>query len=153
MEAQTHEVGSTLFEEFEPVAPRVGGIEAAVAGKCLVVDDRDIVGTQKLAQSLQVGNNKREMCFLCRLKLAFNADVDLLGGALEPAAPAFAQRRRLFNLLHAQKTAIKFARCRLATLWRSDLNVVDAQNAFFHTKNRIPAALECVLTVTRVRVA
>jgi len=72
------------------------------------------------------------MSFFRGREIAFDADVELAIAALEPAATARAQERRLFDFAHAEERAVEIARRRLATFGCGDLDVIDSGDARSH---------------------
>jgi hypothetical protein len=76
----------------------------------------------------EISDRERWMRLFRGAKIGFDADVELLIAALKPAATTGAERSWLFDFSQAENRAIKFASRGLATLWRSQLDVVDASD-------------------------
>src|SRR5580658_802344 len=120
------------LDEFDAIAPRILCVETTRAGNRVIVDDGDAAGRQGFAQFIEIRDFEGGMRFLGRREISLDADVHLPIAALKPASAACAQHRRLFDFLHAEERAVKFARRGLASFGRGDLNVIDSGDARFH---------------------
>jgi hypothetical protein len=90
------------FQEFEAVAPRIFGEKAASVGEGGVIDDFDPVSEQCLSQFVEIAGSEGGVSFLCRPKVFFYADVELLAAALEPTTAARTERLGLFQFWQAE---------------------------------------------------
>ncbi len=115
-------------QEFQAVAPGVFGEEAAGVWEGVVVGDLNAGSKQSVAQLVEILGDKRGVGFLGGAEVALDADVQLLGAALKPAASARAERRWLFDFREAEERAVEFAGGGLASLGSGNLNVVQARD-------------------------
>ena len=113
-------------------------MEAADTGE-RVVSNLDTASEQGLAQFAEVGHDEGGMTFSGGEEMFFNADVKLLGAALEPAAATGAKRLGLFDFGQTEERAIKFAGGGFATLRGGDLKVIELGDPGFHRQYKIPA--------------
>lgn len=120
------------FDEFQPIAPGVFGIESADIRQIVVFDDRNAAGNQRFPQFIETRDGECRMCLPGGTKILFDAHVQLVLAALKPAAAAGAQCGWFLQLLHAQDRAVKFPCSRLASRRRGDLHVVDGSYAKLH---------------------
>jgi hypothetical protein len=132
-------ISGLRLEEFEAVAPGVFGVETADAGERVVVSNLDAANEQGLAQFVEVGYDEGGMSFSGGEEMFFDADVELLRTALEPAAAARAERLGLLDFGQAEERAIKFAGGGFATLRSGDLKVIEVCDTSFHGQYKIPA--------------
>jgi hypothetical protein len=88
---------------------------------------------------LEVGYDEGGMSFLCRAKIRFYADVELLGAALELTAAPGAERHGLLDFGQAEERAVKIASGGFTTLRSGDLQMIELGNAGFHRQYKIPA--------------
>jgi hypothetical protein len=123
------------FEEFEAVAPRIFGEEAARSGERAIVGGLYSVGDQRLADLIEIADGESGVGLFRGAKIGFDSDVDLLITALEPAPASGSQGSRLFDFTQAQNRAVEFASGGFATRWSCQLDVVDAS---YH---RVPPGL------------
>jgi len=79
-------------EEFETIAPGIFGEEATRAGEGKVVGDLDAVSEQCLPQFVEIAGSEGGVGFFRGTEVFFDADVNLLTSALEPAAAARTER-------------------------------------------------------------
>jgi hypothetical protein len=131
----TGSIGSRLrrrLQEFEAVAPGIFGVETADAGDGSVVRDFEAASEESVAQFVEVGSSKSGVRFSGGAKILFDADVDLLGTALEPAAASGTKRLRLLDFSHSQKHAVKIVGRGFAAFRSSNLNVIDTRNLGLH---------------------
>jgi hypothetical protein len=129
---QSSSESALLFEEFESVAPGIFGEKTARAGHRIVVRDFYGVGDQGLAQLVEIGDSESRVGLFGWLKGGFDADVELLIAALEPAAAASAERSGLFDFSQAEKRPVEFASGGFAALRCGYLDVVDAHDQTIH---------------------
>jgi hypothetical protein len=126
------------FEEFEPVAPRIVGVEAASAGERIVVGDFKAMRDQIFAELVEFSHQKSGMSFLRGLEIGFHADVQLLIPALEPAAASSSERSGLCYFTQPEKRAIEFPGRSLAAFWSGQLNVVNSYDQLAYLVASIP---------------
>jgi hypothetical protein len=129
---QSSSESGLLFEEFESVAPGIFGEKAARAGERVVVGYFYGLGDQRLAQLVEIGDRESRVGLLGWLKGGFDADVELLIAALEPAATASAERSGLFDFSQAENRPVEFASGGFAVLRSGYLDVVDAHDQTIH---------------------
>jgi hypothetical protein len=137
------------FQEFEPVAPRIVGKEAARPREILVILNLHAARNKSLAQFVEVGNCKGGMSFPGGPEVFLDPDVQLPIAALKPATSSIAQHRRFFNLRHSQKSPVKFPRRRFTPLRRRNLQVIDANRTSFHPDIRLSERTEFFLAKNR----
>jgi hypothetical protein len=113
-------------------------VETGDARERVVVGNLNAASEQSAAQLVEVSDNKSGMSFPGGVKLPFDADVELLRAALEPAAATGAERLGLFNFGQAEERAIKFASGGFATLRSGDLQVIEMGDVSFHRQYKIP---------------
>lgn len=65
-------------------------------------------------------------------EIAFDADVKLLGAALEPAAASGAEQLRFFKLVHAEESAIEIAGGGFAAFRSGNLDVIEMRDSKAH---------------------
>jgi hypothetical protein len=126
-----------VFDEFEAIAPRIFGVEAARAKQLGIVHDRNASRREHGAQTVEIGDCKGGVRFLSRAIIAFDADVKLLAATLEPAASPRTQDPRLFDFVHAENRAVKFPRGSFATFRRGDLDMIYASDPWLHANQII----------------
>lgn len=80
------------------------------------------------------------MSFFRGTEIRFDANVELLSAALEPAAATGAERFRLLNFGQAEERAVKFAGGGFATLRGGNLQMIELGDAGTHRQYKIPAA-------------
>ena len=95
------------FHKFQAVAPGILGVKSADPRDGSVISDLSAVGEQSLAQVIEVRRGESGMRFLGRVKILFDANVELLSAAFKPASAAGAQRFRLLNFPHAEKRPVE----------------------------------------------
>lgn len=78
------------------------------------------------------------MSFLGRPEIGFDADVQLLIPALEPAAASSGERSGLCYFTQPEKRAIEFPGRSLAAFWSRQLNVVNSYDHLAYTLASIP---------------
>src|SRR5258708_37645394 len=117
------------FKKFEAVAPGIFGVESADARNGAVVGDFDAASAESFPQFVEVGSSKGGMRLFGGTKILFDADMELLGTAPEPAATTGAKRFWFFNLAHAKESAIKIASGGLAAFGGGDLHVIKPCNS------------------------
>jgi hypothetical protein len=120
------------FEEFKTVSPGIFGVKAAGAGNRSVVGDFDPVCEERLAQFVEVGGDEGGVSFLGGTKIGFDADVELLGGAFEPATAARAERLGLFDFGHAEQGAVECSGGGFAAGGSGDLEMVEVGDSNGH---------------------
>lgn len=135
---ETDLLSGARFEEFQAVAPRIFGVEAASAGERIVVGDFNAVRNQILAELVEFCRQKSRMSFLCGPEFGFHADMELLIATLEPAAASRDERSGLCYFTQPEKRAIEFARRTLAGFWSGQLNVVNSYDHLAYTLASIP---------------
>jgi len=126
-------------EEFETIAPRIFGEEATRAGEGKVVGDLDAVSEQCLPQFVEIVGSEGGVGFLCGAEVFFDADVNLLTSAFEPATPAKAKRLWFLQFSESKERAVKLASGGFTSFRSGNLNVIDSGDAHFHRPTRIPA--------------
>jgi hypothetical protein len=144
------------FKEFQAVPPGIFGEKAAGAGQRVIFSDLYGAGEQRFTQLAEIRDSESRMRLFGRLERYFDANVNLLISALEPASAPCTKRRRLFDFAQPENRAVKFASGGLAACWRSQLDVVDASYHSGPLKIRIrltcsPGHLRRELSTERAR--
>src|SRR3954451_16147725 len=98
-----------LLTELEPVAERVGGVEALRAGNRLVPLDGDALAGEPRGERVEVGGDEARMGLPRRHERLLDADVQLLRPRTEPAAAAARERLGLRQLLKAEQRPVERA--------------------------------------------
>lgn len=88
LSAAPRAVKSAGRDEFEAIAPGVFRVEPALAGKLLVVGDRNSVRQERLAHFIQVRDAKGRMRLARGREGFFHAYVKLLVAATKPTSAA-----------------------------------------------------------------
>lgn len=78
------------LNKFEPITPGIFRVEAARAGKILIIDDLYASRPERFAQFVQMEHHEGRVRLFGGLKIPFHANVHLLRSTLEPAASAWA---------------------------------------------------------------
>jgi hypothetical protein len=117
------------FEEFEAIAPGIFGVESADAGDRCVVGDFVAASQESFAQLVEVAGSEGGMGFLGGTKILFDADVELLSAAGEPAAATGTHRFGLFDFSHTQEAAVEIAGGGLAAFGGGDLEVIEMRDS------------------------
>jgi hypothetical protein len=112
-------------------------VETADAGYGSVVCNFDAAREQSLPQFVEVGGSEGGMGFFGGTKIAFDADVELLVAACEPAAATSTQQLRLFNFAQAEQRAVEIAGSGLAAFGGRNLEVVKMRDSNAHFLKRI----------------
>jgi hypothetical protein len=115
-------------------------VEPADVWDRVVLGDLDAASEQDTAEFVEVGHDEGGMSFLRWAKIRFDADVELLSAALEPAAAAGPERFRLLNFGQGEERAVKFAGSGFTSLRRGDLQVIELDDAGFHKQYKIPVS-------------
>jgi hypothetical protein len=76
------------LDKFETIAPRIVYVEPLRIHNILIFDDRNAPRLQGCSQVMKVGYHKCGMRFFGSVKIFFDADVQLIPAALEPATAA-----------------------------------------------------------------
>src|SRR5215211_4090416 len=113
-------------DEFEPVAERVGGKEAAHA-RDGVVPERRVTGSLKpRRERVDVGDDDARMRLAGRPELRLDAEMDLDGAAADPDAAALRELGRFLKLHHAKNVDVEDPALRLRTRRNRNLHMVEA---------------------------
>jgi hypothetical protein len=114
-------------EQFEPVSPRIRGVEAADVRERVVPLDARRPRLEPARERVELGGRQAER----RVRLArgderiLHADVELAAASeREPDAAARAQRLGLLELLEAEQLAEEAPRLVLASRRRRELDVI-----------------------------
>ena len=113
------------FEEFQPVAVRVLGVEPAHPREVVVEPDRSARGAQPVSPGIQMADQHARMRLAGRAEVLLHAQVQLDAVAAEPAAAAGREHGRLRYLTEVQDAAIKVTQRVLAAGRAGQLNVMD----------------------------
>jgi len=127
------------FEEFEAVAPGVLGVEPVDSWDGGVVRNLYTASEERLPEVVEVGDCESGMGLARGEKILFDADVELLGAAREPAPAAGLERGGLWNFAQAEAIAIEIASGGFAACGSGDLEMVETCDLKFHIQERIPA--------------
>ncbi len=122
------DVGSALvngFEEFQPVAERVLGVEAAHPGEAVVEEDGSACAAKPASPGVQAADQQARMRLAGRAEVLLHAKVQLDAMAAEPAAAAGGEHGRLGQFPKAQHPAVEVAQCVLAAGRAGQLHVMD----------------------------
>jgi hypothetical protein len=92
------------FDKFQPVSPRIFRIEPALTRQIVIIRRGHSTAGQRFAQVIQVENGKRGVSLLGWPEITFDANVQWLRAALEPA-PSRARRTEGFSISFKPRTA------------------------------------------------
>jgi hypothetical protein len=89
------------LDEFDPVAEGIVDVTATHPGDLVVGSNRNACGFECGAQGVEAPDLQRRMSIARGAKIGLDAEVDLDGALLEPAAATDGEGRRLRNAFQA----------------------------------------------------
>lgn len=127
------------FDKFQPVSPRIFRVKPPLARQIIVICDGHAAFGQRFAKLVQIENRKRRVSLLGWPEIPFDADMELVRAALEPATAACPQHGRLLDFLHAENCAVKFPGHCFTSFGRCDLDVINVRDLQAHGGQDITA--------------
>ena len=125
------------FDKFQPVSPGIFRIESALAGQIVVIQRGHSAAGQGFTQLIQIDHSKRGVSLPCGPEIPFNADMQLVRAALEPATAARAQHGGLLDFPQAKNYTVKFPGCCFTSFGCRDLDVIEASDSHTHDSHNI----------------
>ena len=135
------------FGEFQSIAPRIAGVEAADVSDGFVPCAADAGVFEGRKRRVDIFDRERGVRLGGGPEILFNADVELARADFEPTSAARSESFRLFDFLQPQNTAEKLARRGFASARSGDLHVVDIGDS--HERNSMHA--DSALRIARAK--
>lgn len=116
------------LHQFDAITEWIVGIDPVMALERIVVPHDVAHSPQRCNKMRQVFDEQRRVSFSGRVKVGFDAQMNLQFAALEPASAALSQLMRLRNFGNAENSLVKLAGSGLAAQRHGKLNVLESSH-------------------------